>query len=73
MKKINKIKKWVIILAVFLGLAYAHATLDGISLEDFKPVDMKAKHIAELRVLGKDHLIAKFYPEEVQVKEVASK
>lgn len=66
-----KIKRWFIILAVIGAWAYAHATLDGISLEDFKPVDMKAKHIAELRTLGKDHLVAKFYPEEV--REVARK
>lgn len=67
----RKVKKWLIILAVFFGWAWAHATLDGINLDDFRPVDMKAKHIAELRSLGKGHLIAEFYPEEI--KEVASR
>ncbi len=69
----KKIKEWIIILAVIGGWAWAHATLDGITLDDFKPVDMKAKHIAELHVLGKSDLIAEFYPDEAQIKEVASK
>ena len=79
----NKIKKGISIkkvwrlgrlIIIILLCVYFHSEIGaflgrGITLDDFKPISIEEKHIADLRAMGMEWKIAEFYPNRVVVRK----
>ena len=69
-KKARRLGRLIIIIVLCV---YFHSEIGaflgrGITLDDFKPMSMEEKHIADLRAMGMEWKIAEFYPDRVVVK-----